>query len=445
MIQAATVADRLRYNQNFTGVIFMENTWSWDDTAVDYALLERVNPVFNTAKMTLFQLAANGNKDAVALAKSLGLTLEETQNSANAKASPEQVLCGMIIMETRYRTMARLAEESGCTLVDMPCGYTPRAIEFARRGLPYYGLDLPAVIREASGKISALIPPEQRALARFREVDATNYASLEKALEDIDGPVCITTEGLLMYFTDSEAGALCDNIRRILEKKGGCWYTADPECSLQYVIVMRALVGERFMEVMLNAKQVSQDKSDVEIGKNALMTTPADMAGSIKNAIAFLAKHGLKAERVNVGEAMPVLDSLNRISEEQAAAVLEGMKHCAFWKITPRGTVTALPSTETKGFHADASMQAGTLSLALAGRLDTITAPSLLSFFEKTNAAQTIEAVTVDCSRLDYISSAGLRVLLIMHKACKGGVTLQGENAVVTEILEQTGFDSIFH
>ena len=51
----------------------------------------------------------------------------------------------------------------------------------------------------------------------------------------------------------------------------------------------------------------------------------------------------------------------------------------------------------------------------------------------------------VDCGRLDYISSAGLRILLIMHKACKGGVSLHGENEVVSEILSQTGFDSIFH
>ena len=260
----------------------MENPWSWDNTAVEYTLLEKVNPVFNTAKMTLFQLAANGDRDAAALAKSMGLTLEATQNSANTKASPEQVLGGTIMLEARYRTMASLAEKSGYTLVDMPCGYTPRAIEFARKGLPYYALDLPVVIREAAEKILALIPAEQRELARFREVDATNYASLEKALEDVDGPVCITTEGLLMYFTDSEAGALCDNIRRILERKGGCWYTADVECSLQYVLVMRALVGDRFMEIMKNATQQTKDKSDVEIGKNALIASPADMEGSIR-------------------------------------------------------------------------------------------------------------------------------------------------------------------
>ena len=104
-----------------------------------------------------------------------------------------------------------------------------------------------------------------------------------------------------------------------------------------------------------------------------------------------------------------------------------------------------LPTSETEGFQVNAFIQNGTLSLALTGRLDTITAPSLLSFFEKTKSGQSVNAVDVDCGRLDYISSAGLRVLLIMHKACRGGVSLHGENEVVSEILCQTGFDSIFH
>ena len=121
-----------------------------------------------------------------------------------------------------------------------------------------------------------------------------------------------------MYFTDSEAGALCDNIRRILEKKGGCWYMADVECSLQYIIVMQALAGDRFMEIMKNATQQVRDKSDVVIGRNALIASPADIAGSIKNAMVFLAQHGLKAERVIVAEHMPKLDSLDRVSPEQA-------------------------------------------------------------------------------------------------------------------------------
>ena len=423
----------------------MENTWNWNDAAFDCALLEKVNPVFQTARMTLYQLAAIGDKDAAVLAERMGLTLEATQNSANTTASPEQVLGGSIMLETRYRTMARLAEESGHTLVDMPCGYTPRAIEFAKKGLKYYGLDLPVVIREDSEKIPALIPPERRALARFREVDATNFGSWEKALEDIDGPVCITTEGLLMYFTDSEAGALCDNIRRVLEKNGGCWYTADMESALQYIIVMRVLVGERFMEIMKNATQQTKDKSDVEIGKNALITSPADMEGSVKNAMAFLAKHGLRAERISVAEHMPKLASLDRLSPEQAAAIREGMKRCAYWKITPSGAAVERPSSAGKGFSIASSLQDGRLSLALSGRLDTITAPELLQRFNELSDGS-INAITVDLAETEYVSSAGLRVMLIMCKSLsdKANFRVLNVSDAVREIFDVTGFSDIF-
>ena len=50
----------------------------------DQSVLERVNPVFNTAKMTIFQLAAAGNQDAAAIANKLGLSFEQTQNSSEA-------------------------------------------------------------------------------------------------------------------------------------------------------------------------------------------------------------------------------------------------------------------------------------------------------------------------------------------------------------------------
>ena len=423
----------------------MSDVTSSNEAAIDYALLEKVNPVFLTAKMTLFQLAANGDADAAALAENMGLTLEETQNSANTTASPEQVLGGTIMLEARYRTMAGLAESSGYTLVDLPCGYTPRAITFAKKGLPYYGLDLPVVIREISDQVKAMVSPEERELIHYREVDATNYASLEEAVADIDGEVCITTEGLLMYFTDSEAGALCSNIRRILEKKGGCWYLADSESSLQYIATMRALVGDRFLQIMQNAKQQTKDKSDVEIGKNSLMMNPADMEGSTKRAMAFLAGHGLKAERVIVGEHLPELDSLSKVSPEQASAIREGMNSCAFWKITPDESAPAveLPSSETKNFAINASIQNGTLSLALSGRLDTITAPTLLAFFEEAQKEHAIESVVVDCSDLDYVSSAGLRVLVIMRRACEGGVTLANANEFVADVVEQTGFGAV--
>jgi len=68
-----------------------------------------------------------------------------------------------------------------------------------------------------------------------------------------------------------------------------------------------------------------------------------------------------------------------------------------------------------------------------------------LSFFEKAAAENEIHGVVADCASLDYISSAGLRVLMMMQRRCGMGVTIRNVNKTVQEILEQTGFDSILH
>ena len=82
------------------------------------------------------------------------------------------------------------------------------------------------------------------------------------------------------------------------------------------------------------------------------------------------------------------------------------------------------------------------LLVKVEGRLDTTTAPEL---DKELKALDGVTELVLDFADLQYISSAGLRVLLLMHKACTGGVSLYGETETVREILEQTGFDSIFH
>ncbi|MBQ7505200.1 MAG: STAS domain-containing protein [Ruminococcus sp.] len=413
---------------------------------MDQTLLERVNPVFNTAKMTVYQLAATGNSDAAEIAKKLNLSFEQTQNSESSTASPEQMAAGLIMMETRYRTIEAMAQKSGCgTVVDLPCGYTPRAKVFANDNTHYIGLDLPAAIAEAQPAIMSLIDDENRSKARFCGVDATNGASLKNALKDVSGPVCITTEGLLMYFTDSETGMLCDNIHMILKEHGGCWLTADPESPLQYVLTIQPIAGERFMEIMNNAKNTTQDKSDVAVGNNSLIIHPAEAEECIKKAMMFLASHGLKAERVIVGENMPEIASMSKLSSEQAQAIKQNMQKIAFWKITALDNSVAVDTSDLKGkgFEMKASVESGALVLDLTGRVDTLTAPNMLALYERAKAEQSFTSVLIDCDKLEYISSAGLRVLLIMQKQCPNGVKLKGVNSAVKEILEQSGFDSI--
>ena len=84
-----------------------------------------------------------------------------------------------------------------------------------------------------------------------------------------------------------------------------------------------------------------------------------------------------------------------------------------------------------------------TLSVALDGRLDTTTAPEFETFLN--GNAEGVDALEIDCEKLAYISSAGLRVLLAAHKKMKGAVKLIGVDELVMEVFEMTGFADIFN
>ena len=83
------------------------------------------------------------------------------------------------------------------------------------------------------------------------------------------------------------------------------------------------------------------------------------------------------------------------------------------------------------------------LEIALEGRLDTMTSPELEA--ELKQSMDGAESLTLDLSKLEYISSAGLRVLLSAHKAMtgKGGMKVKNVNEIVQEVLEVTGFSDI--
>lgn len=83
------------------------------------------------------------------------------------------------------------------------------------------------------------------------------------------------------------------------------------------------------------------------------------------------------------------------------------------------------------------------LTLTLTGRLDTTTAPALEA--EIKSALDGIRILNMDFSGLQYISSAGLRVLLLAQKLMskQGKMVLCGVNETVMEVFEITGFSDI--
>ena len=85
------------------------------------------------------------------------------------------------------------------------------------------------------------------------------------------------------------------------------------------------------------------------------------------------------------------------------------------------------------------------LEIALEGRLDTMTAPSLEE--EIKNSIEGITELVFDLKDLAYVSSAGLRVLLSAQKTMnkQGSMTIRNANEEVLEIFEVTGFIDILN
>ena len=83
------------------------------------------------------------------------------------------------------------------------------------------------------------------------------------------------------------------------------------------------------------------------------------------------------------------------------------------------------------------------LSIALAGRLDTTTAPQLEVEIKQNLGG--IEKLVLDFASLDYLSSAGLRVLLAAQKIMnkQGEMIIKNVNETINEIFEVTGFIDI--
>lgn len=83
------------------------------------------------------------------------------------------------------------------------------------------------------------------------------------------------------------------------------------------------------------------------------------------------------------------------------------------------------------------------LNLAVEGRLDTTTAPQLEAELKQNISG--VETLVLDFANLEYLSSAGLRVLLAAQKVMnkQGEMIIRNVNETIAEIFEITGFSDI--
>ena len=85
------------------------------------------------------------------------------------------------------------------------------------------------------------------------------------------------------------------------------------------------------------------------------------------------------------------------------------------------------------------------LTIHLSGELNTMTAPELSALLNQELGG--VKALTLDFTECDYVSSAGLRVLLATFKqmkAAKGSMSLSNVGENFKDVLENTGLGAVF-
>jgi len=93
--------------------------------------------------------------------------------------------------------------------------------------------------------------------------------------------------------------------------------------------------------------------------------------------------------------------------------------------------------------NIDKKLENGQLAIALSGRLDTNTSPDLESELKLDG----VNEIAFDFANLEYISSAGLRVLMTAQKAmmaCGGKMTIAHPNDMVKGVFDMTGLSTVF-
>lgn len=392
-------------------------------------LQKTVNPVYLTAKGTLNLLNQAKDPDAVRLVPHIGLEASFQEQGKNVPAS---IVNAYIIAQTARYAISNTAalRSSAPNVVDLPSGYSPRGFRVSSAGKRYFGFDLPVVIDDMAPAAEKVMTAEQRSLSSYHAVDATNYASMKAALGNVRGELCIVTEGLLGYFNEPELVSLCQAIHRLLSEYGGTWMTADLSILRIYALTLSTLLKGDELAFLNRVQGKGNEMADVKMNQNSLFLDGEEGARK------FLEGQGFTVVTEPVTLYLPdvpgVTDELRNAYRQMSMLTMR----------------VAHPDTVKKAaqefpFAVDSSVTEGKLVMKVQGRVDTLTATELLKAFQEVSSQS--DSIELDVEKMPYISSAGLRVLLIMLKSVEDASRFKIFHVQpdVEKILKMTGFDRL--
>jgi anti-anti-sigma factor len=403
-----------------------------------------VNPTYLTAKSTLFMLASAGNEEAKTMIGILGtqdelINKSRSENSRNSPLTPEDLKAIMVgatlAVEARYEALSRYMRMEGySSLLDIACGYTPRSIYCHQKKIDYVGVDVPAAVEELH-QVAVKLGLEDKHPV-YQGGDVTNAASLSAAADLLHGQVLISCEGLLSYLSEDEFEQFLGGVREILLKHGGAWVTSDP--GVNYESFATANMSSPNAAQIYNISRRQTMKSS-DVYNEGVTIWDEDRKQK------FIEAHGLRVKKIPFYQEDEDLVMLKGLPEAWKANLKNELEDSLLWVMTVDPGISVRTqkisgAKQVEDLDVSFTKNDGVFHCSISGRLDTISAPVLLEIFE--NNYDGVKEVKVDAEKLEYISSAGIRVLMIAMKKT-GHVTVFNTSQSVREIFETTGFDQI--
>ena len=237
----------------------------------------------------------------------------------------------------------------------------------------------------------------------------------------------------MQYLSRDEAEQFIGGIRQVLSGHGGAWYSSDWNVDYEQF-------STRNMSSPEGVKYYNETRRQIMKSSNVFNEGVSFQSEDEKQS--FLENHGLKVEKLPFYYGDENVAMLRAVAPDKMDAIMDQLKKSSFWKMTldessaVREKITG--AKEIDDLHVDCSAAGSRLICRIAGRIDTISAPALLEVLEKNGDG--FEELSVEAERLEYLSSAGLRVLLMASKKF-GKMSIRHASDAVKKIFADSGFD----
>ena len=283
-------------------------------------------PVSYTAYTSLFWLREAGVPEAAEYAKATGK--QHLLFTGKIKNFYTLQPVNMLYHEMRYAALNQYIQQNGYkNVMDIACGFSSRGLYMARQGIRFVGAEFPAVAVYGNNYLKKCLKPDELKLASYEVADATDKEQMMAAADLMQGPVCITMDGLMMYLTHEQQASVLQNIKAILQKHGGCYITTDFSARDFVMGASKVVYGEKnAREVYKESAKVYEDIADADFDQKFF--------NSDEEVQKFIAAQGLKVKQIPLFSNPIQLYSERGLNTLQLQRLADLKKVKILWLIT---------------------------------------------------------------------------------------------------------------